>query len=153
MSPPLREKADVKAIIESIKDGTIDVIVTDHAPHSENEKVDISSCPNGIIGFETALKLGITYLVDPGHITLTRLIELMSFNPSKLLGLDRGEIKVGAIADITIFNKDIESVYTKESIVSKSKNSPYIGLKLKGQVTNTIVNGNLVYSRTKAGTS
>ena len=147
MNPPLREKEDVKAIIEAIKDGTIDAIATDHAPHSEEEKADILKCPNGIIGFETALKTCITYLIEPGHITLSKLIELMSFNPSKILKLNKGELKAGKVADITVFDKDTESVYTKESIVSKSKNSPYIGLKLKGQVKYTIVNGSIVYER------
>lgn len=145
MNPPLRQKDDRDAIIEAIKDGTVDAIVTDHAPHSEDEKKDISNCPNGIIGFETALKLGITYLINPGHITLNKLVKLMSFNPSKILGLNRGELKVGSIADITIFDSQTESVYTKESIVSKSKNSPYIGFNLAGQVKYTIVNGNIVY--------
>lgn len=148
MNPPLREEKDKKAIIEGLKDGTIDAIITDHAPHTEEEKAKgLASAPNGIIGFETALAATITNLVDKGHITYLDMVRLMSYNPAKLLKIDRGQLKEGAIADITIFDPEIEYTYTKESIVSKSKNTPFIGKKLKGQVVYTIVDGKMVYER------
>lgn len=146
MNPPLREEEDKKAIIEALKDGTIDAIVTDHAPHTEEEKSKgLEKAPNGIIGFETALAATITNLVDKGHITYMDMVKLMSYNPARLLGIDRGEIRKGGVADLTIFNPNKEYVYKKEDIVSKSKNTPFIGKKLKGQVVYTIVDGRVVY--------
>ena len=146
MNPPLREEKDRKAIIEGLKDGTIDCIITDHAPHTEEEKaVGLAKAPNGIIGFETALSAEIMNLVDAGHISYLDLVKLTSYNPAKLLKIDRGELSVGKIADITIFNPNEEYVYTKEMIVSKSKNSPFIDKKLKGKVKYTIVGGEIVY--------
>ena len=148
MNPPLRTEKDRQAIIQGLKDGTIDAIITDHAPHSEDEKArDLSKAPNGIIGFETALAATITNLVEPGHISYLDMVRLMSYSPARLLNLnDRGEIKEGMTADLTIFNPDIEYVYEKESIVSKSKNTPFIGKKLKGLVQYTIVGGKVKYS-------
>lgn len=148
MNPPLREEKDRQAIIEGLKEGTIDCIITDHAPHSEDEKdVELSKAPNGIIGFETALPAEIMNLVDTGHIDYLNLVRLTSYTPSKLLHIDneRGTIEVGKKADITIFDPNEEYIYTKEMIVSKSKNSPFIGKKLKGKVKYTIVNGKIVY--------
>ena len=146
MNPPLREEKDKEAIIEGLKDGTIDCIVTDHAPHTKEEKDQgLSKAPNGIIGFETALSATITNLVDTGKISLLDMCRLMSYNPAKLLKLDRGEIAVGMVADLTIFNKDKEYVYEEKDIVSKSKNSPFIGEKLKGKVAYTLVSGKIVY--------
>ncbi len=148
MNPPLREEKDRQAIIQGLKDGTIDCIVTDHAPHAEEEKAQgLAKAPNGIVGFETALPATITHLVDKGEITLLDMCRLMSYNPAKLLKLDKGEIAVGKTADLTIFDKDVEYTYTKEDIVSKSKNSPFIGEKLKGRVQFTIVAGKIVYER------
>ena len=148
MNPPLREEKDRQAIIEGLKEGTIDCIITDHAPHSEEEKnVELAKAPNGIIGFETALPAEIINLVDPGHIDYLNLVRLTSYTPSKLLHIDneRGTLETGKMADITVFDPNEEYVYTKEMIVSKSKNSPFIGKKLKGKVKYTIVNGKVVY--------
>ena len=146
MNPPLREEKDKQAIIEGLKEGTIDCIVTDHAPHSEEEKErELAKAPNGIIGFETALSAEIMNLVDTGHISYLDLVKLTSYNPAKLLNIDRGILEKGRTADITIFNPDEEYVYTKDMIVSKSKNSPFIDKKLKGKVKYTIVNGKVVY--------
>ena len=146
MNPPLREEKDKDAIIEGLKEGTIDCIVTDHAPHSEEEKAkELSKAPNGIIGFETALSAEIMNLVDKGHISYLDLVKLTSYNPAKLLNIDKGILEVGKVADITIFNPDEEYIYTKDMIVSKSKNSPFIDKKLKGKVKYTIVNGKVVY--------
>ena len=148
MNPPLREEKDRQAIIEGLKEGTIDCIITDHAPHAEEEKnTELSKAPNGIIGFETALPAEIMNLVDPGHIDYLNLVRLTSYTPSKLLHIEneRGSIEVEKKADITIFDPNEEYVYTKEMIVSKSKNSPFIGKKLKGKVKYTIVNGKVVF--------
>lgn len=148
MNPPLREEKDRLAIIEGIKDGTIDAIITDHAPHAEEEKArGLEKAPNGIIGFETALGATITNLVEPGHISYLDMVRVMSYTPAKLLGIDRGEIAEGKIADLTIFDPNREYVFLKEKIVSKSKNTPWINKHLKGQVKYTIVGGRIVYER------
>ena len=146
MNPPLRKEKDKQAIIEGLKEGTIDCIITDHAPHSEEEKdVELSKAPNGIIGFETALSAEIMNLVDAGHISYLDLVKLTSYNPAKILKIDRGVLEEGKIADIVIFNPNEEYIYTKDMIVSKSKNTPFIDRKLKGKVRYTIVNGKVVY--------
>ena len=146
MNPPLRREIDREEIIKGLKDGTIDAIITDHAPHAKEEKEkELAKAPNGIIGFETALPASITALVDKGHLTLLDLVKLMSYNPSKLLKLDKGEIKIGACADICIFDPNKEYTYEENMIVSKSKNTPFIGKKLKGQVKYTIVDGRIVF--------
>ena len=146
MNPPLREEKDRQAIIEGLKEGTIDAIITDHAPHAEEEKnQELAKAPNGIIGFETALSAEIINLVDTGDLSYLDLVKVTSYNPAKLLNIDRGAIEEGKIADITIFDPNEKYVYTKDMIVSKSKNSPFIGKELKGKVKYTIVNGKIVY--------
>ena len=146
MNPPLREEKDRLAIIEGLKEGTIDAIITDHAPHSEEEQGrDLSKAPNGIIGFETALAAEIMNLVDTGDLSYLDLVRVTSYNPAKLLKIDRGTIEEGKIADITIFDPNERYRYTKDMIVSKSKNSPFIGKGLKGKVKYTIVGGRIVY--------
>ena len=151
MNPPLREEKDRQAIIEGLKEGTIDAIITDHAPHSEEEKNrDLSKAPNGIIGFETALSAEIMNLVDTGDLSYLDLVRVTSYNPAKLLKIDRGTIEEGKVADITIFDPNERYTYTKDMIVSKSKNSPFIGKELKGKVKYTIVNGKVVYAERKA---
>jgi len=147
MNPPLRGEEDRQVIIGALKDGTIDNIITDHAPHAEEEKAKgLASAPNGIIGFETALAATITNLVLPGYISYLDMVKLMSYNPAKLLKIERGEIKEGAIADLTIFDPNKTYEYKKESIASKSKNTPWIGKKLQGQVQYTIVSGDVKYA-------
>lgn len=149
MNPPLREEKDRLAIIEGLKDGTIDCLITDHAPHTDEEKaVGLATAPNGIIGFETALGATITNLVDKGLITYKEMVRFMSYRPAEILGLkSKGSLEVGKDADITIFDPNREYVFLKEKIVSKSKNSPWINKKLKGQVRYTIVGGRVVYER------
>lgn len=146
MNPPLREEKDRQAIIEGLADGTIDCIITDHAPHSVEEKnQDLAKAPNGIIGFETALSAEIMNLIDTREINYLDLVRLTSYMPAKLLQIDRGVLEEGKIADITIFDENEKYVYTEDMIVSKSKNSPFIGKELKGKVKYTIVGGRIVY--------
>ena len=146
MNPPLRTEADRKAVIEGLKDGTIDCIVTDHAPHHVDEKdIEFSLPNNGIIGFETAFAVGYTYLVKPGYLTLTEMVEKMTINPSKILRLGRGTLDRGVPADLTLVDLKQEFVYTKEEILSKSTNSPYIGESLQGRVKVTITGGKITY--------
>ena len=143
VNPPLRTQKDVEAIIEGLKDGTIDIISTDHAPHHLDEKnVEFKLAANGMVGFETAFPLAITYLVKPGHLTIEELVKKMCVNPSKMLGLNKGTIELGKSADILIF--DINEQYTVDisTFESKSKNSPFNGFKLYGQPQYTIVGGN-----------
>lgn len=148
MNPPLRREIDKEEIIKGLKDGTIDAIITDHAPHAKEEKEqELAKAPNGIIGFETALATTITELVDKGHLTYLDVVRLTSYNPARILKIDRGEIAVNKIADLCIFDPNKEYVYTEDMIVSKSKNTPFIGKKLKGQVQYTIVNGNVVFKQ------
>lgn len=145
VNPPLRTERDVKVVIEGLKDGTIDVIATDHAPHHIDEKnVEFNLAANGIVGFETALPLAITYLVKPGHLTMNQLVEKMCVNPSKILGLNKGTLEVGRSADITILDVEEEFVVDVNKFKSKAKNSPFDGFKLKGSIYYTIVNGNVV---------
>ena len=148
MNPPLRTKEDMAEIIKAIQDGTIDAIITDHAPHSKEEKEQgLEKAPNGIIGFETLLAATITHLIDKGYINYLDLARITSYNPAKILGIDRGTIEKGKVADITVFDPNKEYIYTEDMIVSRSKNTPYIGKKLKGQVMYTIVNGKIVYKK------
>ncbi|MGE5615122.1 MAG: dihydroorotase [Bacillota bacterium] len=142
VNPPLRTAIDVQAIIEGIADDTIDIIATDHAPHHEDEKnVEFSLAANGMVGFETALPLSVTNLVKPGIITLSKLVEKMSLNPARLLNIDKGSLEVGKTADITIIDLEDEITIDVEKFHSKSKNSPFGGMKLTGSVWGTIVNG------------
>ena len=145
VNPPLRTQKDVEAIIEGLKDGTIDIIATDHAPHHRDEKnVEFAIAANGMVGFETALPLTITYLVKPGHLTLEQVVEKMCVNPSKILGLNKGTVEVGKAADITIIDINDEYTVEIEKFQSKSKNSPYNGFKLCGAVLYTIVDGKVI---------
>ncbi|MCH5187384.1 MAG: dihydroorotase [Oscillospiraceae bacterium] len=142
MNPPLRTQEDVDAIIAAIQDGTVDAIVTDHAPHHIDEKrLEFELAMNGIIGLETSLPLGITKLVKTGKITLADLIYLMSTGPAKVLGIEAGEIKVGRAADLTVFDPDEKYTVDVSAFQSKSKNCPYDGMELYGKVYNTILDG------------
>lgn len=140
MNPPLRSAEDVDAVIEAIKDGTVDCISTDHAPHSPTEKNQpLSKAPNGIIGIQTAFSAGITYLVMPGHITLARLVELMTTSPAKILRAPdySGKIEVGERANFCIVNPDEEYIVTQSMLKSKSSNTPFLGLSLRGAIHKT----------------
>lgn len=143
MNPPLREEADRLAIIEGIADGTIDIIATDHAPHSEEEKAKpITEAPSGIIGLETALSLANESLVQAGHMDYEQVIRAMSVNPAKLYGLEAGFVREGGPADLVVF--DPKKTWTPESFLSKSSNSPFLGKTLTGKVRTTICRGQII---------
>lgn len=145
MNPPLRTKADVEEIITGLLDGTLDAVATDHAPHTPEEKADFVKAPNGSIGMETSLAVGITYLVKTGIMSFEQLIEKMSVNPAKILGINAGTLSVGAPGDIAIV--DIDEVWTvdTEKLHGKSKNTPFKGKTLCGKVKKTILGGRVVF--------
>ena len=143
MNPPLRTEEDRMKIIEGLKDGTIDIIATDHAPHSTEEKnMEFTKAPSGIIGLETALSVGITYLVKNSHLTIMQLLEKMTINPAKLYNFKSG-VGEGGKADLVIF--DADEKWTVNKFYSKSSNSPLMGKELNGKVKYTICNGKVVY--------
>lgn len=145
VNPPLRTQKDVEAVIEGLKDGTIDIIATDHAPHHSDEKnVEFAMAANGFVGFETAWSLAVTCLAKPGHLTLEQLIDKMCVNPSRMLGIDKGTLQVGKDADIVVVDMEEEYEVDVNKFKSKSKNSPYHGYKLQGKVLYTIVTGRVV---------
>ena len=147
MNPPLRSQEDIEAIKIGLADGTIDCICTDHAPHTEEEKnKEYDLAPFGIIGLETMLALVNTELIDKKVLTWGQAVEKLAVNPAKIFGLaGRGTLKAGSIADITIIDPDKEYVFTAKDFVSKSKNSPFIGRKLKGRAEVTIVGGKVAW--------
>lgn len=147
MAPPLRSQEHVEAVLEAIKDGTIDAIATDHAPHHADEKnLEYDRAPFGITGLETAIGLAFEKLVHPGIIDLVRLVEMFSTNPARIFNLkERGTLKVGSIADVTIINPDLEWTYDVNQTKSKSKNSPFHNQTFRGCAVATIVGGKIVY--------
>lgn len=145
MNPPLRTQADVDAIIAGLQDGTIDAIVTDHAPHHVDDKnVEFAFASNGITGFETALALAWDRLVTPGHIDAHRLVELMAVTPSGILGIESGVIAPGKPADLTLFNKNEYWTVEADKLYTKGKNTPFLGRKMTGRVKHVFVDGALV---------
>ena len=147
MNPPLRKPEDVEALKQALKNGVIDVISTDHAPHSAEEKAkSMSEAPFGIVGSETAFALVMTELVEKGYLTPVQMVEKMSVNPAKVLGIDRGCIGVGKVADLVIADPKEEYTIDKNSFYSKGKNTPFHGYKVKGRVISTFVAGRRVYN-------
>ena len=145
MNPPLRTAWDREKIIEGLKDNTIEIIATDHAPHATEEKErEFTQAPSGIIGLETSLSLGITSLVEKGYLTYSQLIEKMTINPAKLYNLEAGSIEEGKAADIVIF--DPKEKWIAGDYASKGENTPFTGMELTGKVKYTIYNGNVVYN-------
>ncbi|MDA1041122.1 MAG: amidohydrolase family protein, partial [Planctomycetota bacterium] len=146
MSPPLRTAADVDAIIAGLVDGTIDCIATDHAPHAlEKKMLELDRAPFGILGLETAVGLAVTRLVVPGRIGWPRLVEAMSTLPARILGIDRGTLRPGAVADITLIDPQQTWQVDVEAFQSKSVNSPFHGWTLQGRAVATIVGGRVKY--------
>ena len=149
MNPPLRTEADRRALIEGLKDGTIDIIATDHAPHSAEEKAKpLTEAPSGIIGLETALALGITELVRTGELTIAQLMEKLSCNPACVYRLEKGWLTEGEDADLVLFDENEE--WTAGDYASKASNCPFTGWKLYGKVKYTICGGEIVYEDTSA---
>ena len=148
MNPPLREEEDRMAVIRGLQDGSIDMIATDHAPHSAEEKArPITEAPRGIIGLETALSLGIRELVNPGYLTMMELIDKMSHMPAKLYHMEAGFLAEGGPADLIILEKDAVWQVEGDGFASKASNSPFIGEKMPGVITDTICGGRVVYHR------
>jgi dihydroorotase len=146
MNPPLRSEADRQALLEAIADGTVDVLATDHAPHHADEKLlEFDNAPFGIIGLETAIPLACTHLVHGGVIDANRLVEMMATNPARILGVGRGGLSVGAPADITVIDLDLEKEVAAESFETLSRNTPFDGVTLRGWPVLTIVDGNVIW--------
>jgi dihydroorotase len=142
MAPPLRTQADVDAIIAGLKDGTLSVLSTDHAPHAPEKKArELDQAPNGIIGLETFLPICATHLVHAGHLSWPQMLAKMTANPAAVLGVERGTLKVGAIADVTVIDPDVEWAIDVTKFKTKSRNTPYHGWKVKGRAVGTIVGG------------
>jgi dihydroorotase len=150
MNPPLRTAVDVAALQEAVKDGTIDLVATDHAPHHYDEKErDFSDAPNGIVGLETALAVLVTNLVNSGIIDYRTLVDRMSVSPARIFHLPGGSFRRGSVGDVTIFDPAAEWEVRPDSFLSKGRNTPYAGMKLRGRATCTVVGGRVVYRLTE----
>lgn len=146
MNPPLRSKMDVDALKEGLKNNIMDVIATDHAPHGEEEKKrSMKSAPFGIVGLETAFALTMTELVNKGYLTPMQMVEKMSYNPAKVLGIDKGSLAPGKVADVVIADPKASYKIDKNTFLSKGKNTPFHGKEVVGKVVLTMVNGNIVF--------
>jgi len=151
MNPPLRSAADREAILAGLADGTIEILCSDHAPHCDYEKeVEFDYAPFGITGLETELALSLMQLVHTNRISLADLIAKFTVNPSRLLNLNKGTLKVGADGDVTVFDPDLEWIFRVENSASRSQNSPFNGWKLKGKAVATIVAGRKIWSEQAA---
>jgi dihydroorotase len=147
MAPPLRTQKDVEAVLEGLRDGTLDVIATDHAPHAAEKKArEFEQCPNGILGVETLLPLCVTHLIEKKVLTWPQLIEKVTINPARVLSIDRGTLKQGAIADVTIIDPKMQWTIDVSKFKSKSRNSPFHGWKVTGRAKWTIVEGQVFQS-------
>jgi dihydroorotase len=148
MSPPLRTQKDVDAILAGLKDGTLSVLATDHAPHAvEKKERELDQAPNGILGLETFLPLCVTHLVEPGHLSWPQLLAKMTVNPAKVLGIDRGTLQPGRPADVTVIDPRVKWTIDKTAFKSKSRNTPFDGAKVTGRAVATIVGGEVKMSR------
>ena len=146
INPPLRTAADVEGILVGLKDGTIDAIATDHAPHSAEEKTrPLTEAPSGMVGLETSLAITLTELYHTGYMDLSDILRKMTFNPACILRIPRGRLAIGCAADLTLFDPDEEWIIDPEQFASKGRNTPFGGKKVKGKVKYTIVDGNIIY--------
>lgn len=146
MAPPLRTEEDVQAIIEGLKDGTLEVIATDHAPHAPEKKMrELDQAPNGIIGLETLIPVCVKSLIEPGHLTWPQVIEKLTINPARILGVDRGTLKPGAIADVTVIDPTTEWTIDPSKFQSKSRNCPFAGWTVRGRAHAVVLSGILKY--------
>jgi dihydroorotase len=147
MSPPLRTQADIDAILVGLRDGTIDVLATDHAPHAPEKKMrELDQAPNGIVGLETFLPICIKALIEPGILTWPQMIEKMTIAPARVLGIDRGTLAPGAVADVTVIDPERTWTIDPAQFKSKSRNSPYAGWEVRGRAEQVFVGGELRYS-------
>ena len=152
MNPPLRTARDVEALVDAVKDGTIDLIATDHAPHHYDEKErEFADAPNGIVGLETALAVVVTNLVEKGALDFSALVDRMACTPARLFNLPGGSLKRGAVADVTVFNPSERWKVDPSKFLSKGRNSPYTGMTLVGRAACTIVAGSVVYRSGNSG--
>ncbi|SDF48098.1 dihydroorotase [Sporolituus thermophilus] len=150
VNPPLRSQDHVLALVEAVKDGTIDAIATDHAPHAYEEKdMEYRYAPSGFAGLETALGVILTALYHTGQLSLMEIVRLMAYNPARILGLDAGVIRIGGAADLTIFDPDLDWVVDSNKFYTKGKHTPFEGKKLKGKAVATIVGGKIVMKNGK----
>ena len=148
MSPPLRTDADVQAILAGLKDGTLEVIATDHAPHAPEKKMrELDQAPNGIIGLETLVPICVQALIETNVLTWPQLIEKLTINPAKVLNIDRGTLKPGAVADVTILDPSAEWTIDPGTFRSKSRNCPFAGWKVRGWAHAVIVGGVVKFER------
>jgi dihydroorotase len=148
MSPPLRTRKDVDAILAGLKDGTLSVLATDHAPHAvEKKERELDQAPNGILGLETFLPLCVTHLVEPGHLSWPQLLAKMTVTPAKVLGIDRGTLQPGRPADVTVIDPKAKWTIDKTAFKSKSRNTPFDGAKVTGRAVATIVGGEVKMRR------
>jgi dihydroorotase len=148
MAPPLRTDADVQALLEGLRDGTLDVIATDHAPHAPEKKMrELDQAPNGIIGLETLVPVCVKALIEPGVLTWPQLIAKLTVNPAKVLGIDRGMLKAGAVADVTLLDPAAEWTIDPNQFRSKSRNCPFAGWKVRGRAHTVLVGGVVKYDR------
>ena len=148
MNPPLRSEEDRQALIEGVADGTITVIATDHAPHTQTAKlVEFDHAPFGIIGLETALPVCFTQLVATGIISIPQLIAKMTVGPAEVLGMENYDLSIGKAADITVFDPEKEYIVDKEKFFSKARNTPFDGMKVRGEINLTVVDGKIVYRK------
>ena len=142
MKPPLRSEADRQAMVDGLVDGTVDAIASDHAPHHQDEKdLEFSLAPFGIVGLETTLSLCLDRLVRPGILTMSRLVELLSSGPAAVLGLAGGNLKVGSVADVTLFHPKKAATVNPTRFKSKGRNTPFAGWKLRGRPVATLLAG------------
>jgi dihydroorotase len=142
MAPPLRTRDDVQAIIAGLKENVIQVIATDHAPHAPEKKMrELDQAPNGVIGLETLLPVCVVALIEPGHLTWPQLIEKLTINPARVLGVDRGTLRPGADADVTIIDPKAEWVIDPNRFRSRSRNCPFKGWKVRGKAAAVLVSG------------
>jgi dihydroorotase len=148
MSPPLRTKDDVQAILQGLRDGTLDVLATDHAPHAPEKKMrELDQAPNGIIGLETLVPICVRALIEPGVLTWPQLIEKLTINPARVLSIDRGTLKPEAVADVTILDPDVRWTIDPNQFKSKSRNTPYGGWEVRGRAEVVLVGGQVKFQR------
>ena len=150
MTPPLRTEEDVQALLAGLKDGTLEVLASAHAPHAPEKKMrELDQAPSGIIGLETLLPVCVTALIETGHLTWPQLIEKLTVNPARVLNIDRGTLRPGSMADVTIVDPAVEWTIDPSEFRSKSRNCPYAGWKVRGRADTVIVGGKVKFETSR----